>query len=601
MRAVLSLVALAALIFGASGAATFMLERALGRLAPGGIQFDALHYDPVTGAVAVKHLRGRDAEGRVMFEADHVTATAGLLDLLSGELTLRRVHVTAPTVTVRRDDAADLLSLVPMPSALPAAVTGVARRRSPTPWAIEGLMITGGSLIVEQGDDYLPVVIDDIELRLSRLAAARDDDTPAAFALEMATYGTIAQVTGYTVAGPGLGFAVRVRASDLDVAALVRDIMSPVEADDAGALEQARGDVDLTLRVAEGRLVASGAVRLGPLVWTEGGVPTARAAGLNVVIDRLDLATLTGRISRLDVLSPSLSLVRDADGDVALPSFLSRLPDVAPGVVVRRLRVTDGEVNVLDPASGARLALRRLTLTAQSRELTSAAGAVVDARAVVGRDGRLTVSGIVGPRLRSFDGAVRLQDVPLMAWQPVGVRAATVSFDGHIRVDADGEIPRGVVAGRAVLGALSIPDGDGGTAFSVESATVNVRKLAWPSLEATLDSVVLVRPQWLYDLASPAPAWPRGITIASGSVVNGRVRADADAPDGAALDDINVALSPDLEPGQARVTVSAAARAGRVVAFSRAYQITPAASGPSVAMLLSALTEAYRASRDGRF
>jgi len=603
MRFLLSLVSLAALVFGASGAATLMLESALARLTPGGLEFASLRYDPLTGAVAVDKLRGRDADGRVVFEAERVTATAGVLDLLSGELRLRRVHVSAPTLTVRRDDAADLLTFVPMPSALPAAVAGAEprRRRAPIPWSVEGLMITGGSVIVDQGDDYLPVVMDDIELRLSRLAASRSAEVPSAFALEMATYGTVAQVTGYPTPAAGVGFAVRVRASDLDVAALMRDVMSPSAAEAEGGLEEARGDVDLTVRFAEGRLLASGTVRLGPLVWSDPGAATARAAGVNVVIDRLDLGTFTGRISRLDLLSPSLSLVRDAEGTVALPPFLARLHEIAPGLVVRRLRLTDGTVTVLDPASGATLALRRVNVTLQGRELSSTAAAIVDARAVVGHDGRIAVNGVVGPSLRTFEGAVRLQDVPLTAWQPVGVRAATVSFDGRVNVNAEGETPRGVLGGRAVLTALSIPDGDGATAFSVESATVNVRRLAWPSLEATLDSLVLVRPQWLYDLASALPAWPGGVTIASASVVKGRVYADADAPAGALLDDVTVALSPDLAPGLARVTVSAAGRGGRVVALSRAYPMARAASGPSAAALLSALTDAYRASRDGRF
>jgi hypothetical protein len=601
MRALVALVSLAALVFGASGAATFMLERALAGLTPGGLEFASLRYDPLTGAVAVSQLRGRDADGRVVFEAERVTATAGVLDLLSGELRLRRVHLSSPTLTVRRDDAADLLTFVPLPSALPAAVADVEhrQRRAPIPWSVEGLMITGGSVIVDQGDDYVPVVMDDIELRLSRLAASRATDVPTAFALEMATYGTVAQVTGYPMPSAGVGFTVRVRATDLDVAALMRDVMSPSEAD--GGLEEARGDVDLTVRFAEGRLLASGTVRLGPLVWNEPGASTARAAGVNVVIDRLDLGTLTGRISRLDVLSPSLSLVRDAEGAVALPPFLARLHEIAPGLVVRRLRLSDGAVTVLDPGSGATLALRRLNLTLQGRELSSTAAALVEARAVVGHDGRIAVNGVIGPSLRTFEGAVRLQDLPLTAWQPVGVRAATVSFDGRVTINAEGEAPRGVLGGRAVLTALSIPDGDGGTAFSVESATVNVRRLAWPSLEATLDSLVLVRPQWLYDLAGAAPAWPGAVTVASASVVKGRVYADTDAPAGARLDDINVALSPDLAPGLARVTVSAAGRGGRVVAFSRAYPIARAASGPSVAVLLSALTEAYRVSGDGRF
>lgn len=84
MKVLLAAVALLAALLGGAGIATWLAEHRLAALLPGGLVFDTLGYNPLTGRLALRHVSGRDANGREIFRADEVSATASALDLLAG-------------------------------------------------------------------------------------------------------------------------------------------------------------------------------------------------------------------------------------------------------------------------------------------------------------------------------------------------------------------------------------------------------------------------------------------------------------------------------------------------------------------------------------
>jgi hypothetical protein len=170
------------------------------------------------------------------------------------------------------------------------------------------------------------------------------------------------------------------RARDLDVAALQRQLLAGTV---GLRLERGRGDVDAELVTVAGRLVLSGRARLARVAASVAGpVSRLRADEAVVAVDRFDIAAGAGRLSRLELRSPSLT-VRLVPGGVR---ELRRLGALLPDVVVRRLRVRDGAVTLVD--RGRQVALRRLDVALQAREHAASPGlrlvvaGVADGRAI---------------------------------------------------------------------------------------------------------------------------------------------------------------------------------------------------------------------------
>lgn len=391
MKLLLAALALAAVLLGGAGVATRLVEQRLATLTPGGLAFDTLSYNPYTGRLVLRRVRGSDASGREVFRADEVRATAPVADLLAGVVTLQRAQVASPRLVV---PAGPVMKLI--------ALGGAAPR--PAPIAVDGLVVTHGALVIEDSSRAEPLVIRDLAVRADRMAAFGGD---GAFAVEMALYGANVRVTGQRPLGAP-GYAVNVRANGLDAVAVLRDF--PLLTAGRGVtLTGGRADVDATLLFAEQGLLVSGQARLERVLarFADRGLSPFSAASIILGVDRWDVAAGAGRISRLELRAPRLSVsLRHGT-----PSTLAALLDVFAdeGVVLRRVRVVDGTLT-LDVTEGP-ITLRGLHLALQARETLSGAGFVLSGRAGVGSDGRLAVEGALSRDLRHAEGALRAGSV----------------------------------------------------------------------------------------------------------------------------------------------------------------------------------------------
>jgi hypothetical protein len=392
VRTLVALAAFAAAFFGGTAALPMLLEARLATLTPGGVDVAGLHYNPLTGRLTLRAVTAHDGAGREIFRADQVDATAPVAALFRGApLTLERVHLVAPRLVVAQGPALTLASL---------GVPDLAR----APVIVDGVVVSDGAVVLEE-PGRRALVARDLTASLGRLAGLADGE--AAFAVETALYGTSVRITGQP-AGPG-AYALRVRASGLDAAALLEDF--PEVLGPSGVrLAQGRADVDAMLVVRGSRVLASGQLRLERLVarFVEPRSTPLAAAALVVAVDRWDLASGSGRISRLELQRPSLTLDRGTPGAIA--ALVDRL--AGPDVMLRRLRIVDGSVRL---AAGAKpVTLRGLTLGLQSAAETGPrAGFVLTARAGVSSGGRLTLEGALSRDLRRAEGAVRAIGVTL--------------------------------------------------------------------------------------------------------------------------------------------------------------------------------------------
>jgi hypothetical protein len=391
VKILLVAVSLAALLLGGAGIATWLVENRLSTLTPGGVAFDSLSYNPLTGRLHVRHVIARDANGREVFRADDIRASAPVTDVLTGIVTLERAQVASPRLVV---PAAPVLRLI--------ALGGAAAR--PAPIAVNGLVVTHGALVIEDASRDQPLVVKDLAVRADRMAAFGGD---GAFAVEMALYGTNVRLTGQRPLGAP-GYAVHVRANGLDAVAALRDFPSLVAATGV-TLTSGRADIDATLLFAEQGLLVSGQARLERVVarFADRRLSPFSAAAIILGVDRWDVSAGAGRISRLELRAPrlSVSLRRGA------PAMLASLLDVFgnDGVVLRRVRIVDGLLT-LDVPEGP-ITLRGLTLGLQARETLSGAGFVLTGRAGLGAEGHLAVEGALSRDLRHAEGALRAGSV----------------------------------------------------------------------------------------------------------------------------------------------------------------------------------------------
>jgi len=379
VKALVALVAFAAALLGGAGALPLVLEARLSALAPGGLTVAGLHYNPLTGRLRLRAVSAHDAHGREIFRADEVEATAPLVNLLGGApLTLQRVHVVAPRLVLAQAPALTL-----------AGLGGAGFAAAPV--VVDGIVVSNGAVVVEE-PGRRALVARDLTARLDRAFGPGDGD--AAFAVETALYGTSVRLTGQPI-GRG-SHALRVRARGLDAAALLEDFPQAL----AGAgvrLTEGRADVDATLVVSGSRVVASGQLRLERVVAR---FVEPRSAPL--------VATASGRISRLELQQPRLTLERST------PAALTALVDwlAGPDVMLRRLRIVDGTVRLTTGTEP--VILRGLTLGLQAAgETGPRAGFVLTARAGVGASGRLALDGALSRDLSRAEGAVRAVGVTL--------------------------------------------------------------------------------------------------------------------------------------------------------------------------------------------
>jgi hypothetical protein len=477
VRALLVALTLLAAALTAAGVAALVVERRLATLAPGGVEIAALHYNPFTGRLALQGVRGRDAAGHELFRAEHVIARLNPFRLLLRPLALSEARVTAPRLTLRAEPGFDLAELAAGLGAAPAAATSL-------PVRIEDLVIAGGRIVVDGGGEGgAPLLVRDIDVRLSRLTTAVDQ-RDMAFAVEMAVYGTAVYLTGLP---RGAGYAIRVRVRGLDVAGLMRDF--PVAA--LAGLQRGRAEIDAELLLTGGRLLASGYARVADVVMTLSapGRPRLRAATLAAVVDNFDLTSGAGRITRLDLGAPSLSLPT-ATAAVTLAGLLTPLQS-RPDLLLRRVTVTGGTL-ALEGAGGVRL--ERVQLTAHAPERRGDGSWIVSARAAVGADAEVALDGVLTRDLRGLEAEARMQRVALGPWRALMGAAvewdARVSFHGRLQAAVREGEAAVTLAGQAVLADVGAAGRDG---FRADRIALGIRQLQWPAAAAVVDRVVMTQ------------------------------------------------------------------------------------------------------------
>jgi Domain of Unknown Function (DUF748) len=579
VTAVLAGLTLLAALLGTAGLGTLLVEQRLATLAPGGVTFSTLHYNPFTGRLVIEGVRAHDAAGRELLRADGVVARLGPVRLFLRPFSLGEARVIAPRLTLRASPGLDLAELAAGLGAAPAAATGL-------PVRIDDLIVSGGTLVVEgAGEHGAALSVRDLDVRLSRLTTATVDSHDVAFAVEMTVYGTVVHLTGQP---RGAGYAIRVRARGLDVAALVRDF--PVAM--LQGLERGRGEVDADLFLSEGRLLASGSARASDVLLRlpVEGHPQLRAATLSAVLDAFDLTSGTGRVTRIDVGAPSLSLPA-ANAPAALAALAASLQNRA-SLTIRRVAVTDGTLNLADGAAGIRL--EGLQLTAQAHERHGDGAWTLNARAGLGSGAEVVLDGVVARDLSGLEGAMRLQRVALAPWRILtGAPAewdAHVSFDGRLAVAMREGKPAVTLAGRAVLADVGAA---GAAGFHADRIVLGIRRLQWPDVDAIVDSVVMTRPAFALPAATP---WPRLFVTGNVSVVDGKLR---EINDGRALHDLEVTLAPADATGTARVQLSASTEAGRL-GVERLVPYDPSVEGAvPLPLLLAVIEDAARTERMG--
>jgi uncharacterized protein DUF748 len=589
MRLVALACALVALVLGAAGASTMLLERRLAGLMPGGLEVSALRFNPYSGRLSLTGVRGRDGAGRVVFSADAVEATADPIALLHGSLVVRKVEIRSPRAVLTTAPALELDDVA-------AALAGPrARPRSAPALLVEGLMVTGGSVLVEEaGEGGGALEIRDVDVRLNRFAAATPQ-ADLAFVVDMAVYGTAVQVTGQPVratAGDAGRYTVHVRARGLDLPAVSRDF--PLA--DA-VIERGRGDFDGDVIITGGRMLLSGQARGNDLVVRAPGVARPiRAASATVIVDRFDVGRRAGRISRVDVAGLSLALRRPPDGWSALRTRVERFA-ADRDIVLRRLRITDSRVT-LSSDSGD-LAVRNVDLALSANERGEGDAIGMSAHAVIGGQGSVTLAGVLGRDMRTLEATVSVDDLDLAPWRAslasaAGEYAGVAAFQGRVRIDAGDAEPHATMSGQATLSRVTLaPASSQRPLFRADSMTAVVRRLDWPSGEVLLDGLTFNRPTFTYGATGLAGPWPLSVATGSVVVVDGTITGDS----GEQLDGVSVETEPLPQMGGAtRLRLSASTEGIGRLGYERwlpGYRTPGGEVGLPLASLFAAVGEAY--------
>jgi hypothetical protein len=191
-------------------------------------------------------------------------------------------------------------------------------------------------------------------------------------------------------------------------------------------VQGSRGDVDADLLLTGRRLLASGSVRVADVALTlpVSGEPRLRAAALAAILEGFDLSSGAGRISRIEVGAPTLSLTSAS----ALATLAALVESVRshPDLLIRRLGITEGTLT-LDDTGRARIEHMRLSAHAPG---VRASGWVVSARAGLGADGEVALDGVLWRDLRALDAATRLRRVAVGPWRPL--LGASAKWDAQV-------------------------------------------------------------------------------------------------------------------------------------------------------------------------
>ena len=583
MKIVLAALVVVAAVLGLAGGSLLLLDHRLAGLTAGAVEVGFMYYNPLNGRLILENVRARDAAGRDVFRADSIVGTASPLSILGGSLSLGRVRVVAPRVTLTTDAGVHLDTLAAGFGAAHAFLGGTAG--GGLPLSVDDLLVAGGAITIEgAGEGGAPLQIRDLDVRLSRLTTAGADQRDMAFAVEMGVYGTLVYLTGQP---RGDGYVVHVRARGLDAAAVLRDLSMATLTGPAAALagfERGQAEVDVDVLLAGGRAFASGYVKLADAVATlpVAGTPRLRAAAAFVAVEGFDVAAGTGRVTRIDLTEPSLTL-SVTDAQEALAALAESLGS-HPGALVRRIAVTDGTLILEGPDA---LRLDRLQLAVHVLERQTDAPWSVSMRAALGGDAQVSVDGIVTRDVRTLDAVTRLQRVPLASWPGLaGGWDGRVSFDGRLRlVASEGEVTA-TATGQAQLDEVTASTAGG---FSVDRVALTIRRLRWPLSEALLDNVVLTRPAF-----GPAAlrAWPLSVLTNGMSVIDGDMRGEAGRR---ALHRVTLDVVPDGARSGARLQLSATTDAGPI----NVERVVPSADpfavlGVPVSVVAAAVDDAAR-------
>jgi uncharacterized protein involved in outer membrane biogenesis len=280
---------------------------------------------------------------------------------------------------------------------------------------------------------------------------------------------------------------LRIRARGVALAALARYL--PLEGRLTGI---GRGDLRLVATHADAlALAVTGDARVDrPAI--DDGSRTLAAASRVAVTGLAYTWPATVRVDTVTVSEPSATLERDAAGAIGLAALLRPPGPPAAGaaaggrpaadVAVARLRVDNGRALVTDEASGVRLDVRGIALTADDVAWPARRPGRIRASATV--DGmQLRAEGTLdaGQPRAEVDVQVRDADLArLQPWLPIAGRVRGVA-DADVRLSAahDGQL-RLTVSGDTTLRRLAVLDGSRPVASAV-SVSAGGAEYTWPA------------------------------------------------------------------------------------------------------------------------
>jgi hypothetical protein len=420
---------------------------------------------------------------RTLAGASRLSAT-GIAYTWPASLRVDRLTATQPSVTVERDAAGAIgLAALVRPPAPPASA-------SPTPAPAATVDVRIARLQVDDGRAVVSDAASGTRLEPRRIAVTAEDLTwpargPARVRASASLGGTEVSTEGSVdTGGRSAELALRVRGVDL---ALLQPWL-PI----AGRV---RGAADADLRVVAAhdgalRLTVSGDTTLHRVALLDGSQRLATAARIAATGAEYTWPA-TVRIGALTVTQPSATLERDAQGAINLAAVLGRAapaeggasagtdPAAAVDIRVASLQIDDGRAAVSDAASGGRVEVGRLALTAG--DLTwpvRGESRLRLAASVAGGD--VTVAGTVDLAQRRGELALTLRGADLTALQPWLPIVGRIRGTAHANVTLAGTLDAPIVRGSVGAADLGFLLGDEAL-LTVGRVDVTALNVEWPA------------------------------------------------------------------------------------------------------------------------
>ncbi len=280
---------------------------------------------------------------------------------------------------------------------------------------------------------------------------------------------------------------LRVRAHDVELPPLAQYVAL------AGRVE---GVATADVRVAAAwdpapALGVSGYVVVDRAALGDGTRPLVSAARVAVAgLEYTWPATL--RLGQLTLTRPAVVVERDAAGALSLAALLARRPPPAaaaapaprapaPEIEVTRLRIEDGRADVSDAATGGRVEVSRIDVTARDLTWPTHGTPRVRLSATVA-GGEITARGTVDLSARRAEGALTISHAELATLQP------WLPIAGRVRGAADADVTLALaldplrldLRGTFGVGALAFLDGDK-PVLTVGRMDATGIDLAWPT------------------------------------------------------------------------------------------------------------------------